>query len=63
MNIIAVLLFITMVAVLIVMTAGIVVMARGGEVNKKHANRLMQMRVLLQGVALLLVGLLFMNGT
>lgn len=27
-------------------------MAKGGEFNKKHGNKLMQARVLLQGVAL-----------
>ncbi len=63
MNFVVILLFITMVMVAIVMTAGIVLMARGGEANKKYSNRLMQWRVILQGVALVLVGVLFATGT
>lgn len=63
MNFVVILLFITMVLVAVVMTAGIVLMARGGEQNKKYSNRLMQWRVILQGLALILVGVLFASGT
>jgi uncharacterized membrane protein HdeD (DUF308 family) len=62
MSIIVILLFATMLAVVAVMTAGVVLMARGGEVNKKYSNRLMQWRVMLQGIALVLVGILFASG-
>ncbi len=56
-----ILLFIVLLAVVLVMGAGIVFMARGGEGNKKYANRLMQARVLLQGVAVILLAVLFMG--
>ena len=43
-----------MVATLAALVAGILVMAKGGEFNKKYGNRLMRVRVTLQGVALIL---------
>lgn len=61
MNIIVILLFVSMIGVVIALTAGIVLMARGGEVNRKYGNRLMQSRVWLQGIALALLAILFMN--
>ncbi|MEM7618198.1 MAG: twin transmembrane helix small protein [Pseudomonadota bacterium] len=44
---------ITMVLVLISLAVGLVTMARGGDFNKKHGNKLMRLRVTLQGLALL----------
>lgn len=41
------------------MVAGIVLMAIGGEVNRKYGNRLMMMRVVSQGVLVLLLGAFF----
>ncbi len=35
-----------------VLFAGLFVMARGGEVNRKYGNKLMRWRVIAQGVAL-----------
>ena len=43
-----------MLAVLAVMGIGIVSMIKGGEFNKKYGNKLMQARVMLQGLALAL---------
>ncbi len=34
---------------------GLVVMARGGEVAKKYSNKLMQLRVVLQAIAILII--------
>ena len=45
-----------------VLVAGIILMGIGGKANAKYANRLMSMRVLFQGLALLLLALLFMVG-
>lgn len=42
-----------MLAVLVVLFAGLFVMARGGQANSKWSNRLMQWRVALQALALL----------
>jgi hypothetical protein len=47
-----------MVAVLGVLFAGLVTMARGGEFNRRHANTFMRWRVALQAVAILLFLLL-----
>ncbi len=43
-----------MLAVLVSLTTGLIAMARGGEFNQKYGNKLMRLRVVLQGVALLL---------
>ena len=48
---------VTMVAVLITLIVGIVSMTTGGEFNKKYGNKLMRVRVILQGIALLFFGL------
>jgi len=45
---------IAMAAVLAVLIVGVASMFRGGEFNRKHANKLMRLRVLLQALALLL---------
>lgn len=42
-------------AVLGVLFAGVIVMARGGETNRKYGNLLMRWRVILQFAAVLLV--------
>ena len=55
---------ITMGAVLLVLIVGVVSMFRGGEFNRKYANKLMRLRVLLQAIALALFAifmLLFHN--
>lgn len=45
---------IAMAAVLAVLMVGVASMFRGGEFNRKYANKLMRLRVLLQALALLL---------
>ncbi len=45
---------IAMAAVLAVLVVGVASMFRGGEFNRKYANKLMRLRVLLQALALLL---------
>ena len=45
---------IAMAAVLAVLLFGVASMFRGGEFNRKYANKLMRLRVLLQAVALIL---------
>lgn len=52
-----VLLIIALLAVLGVLFLGLFSMARGGEFNKRHGNRLMRWRVLAQGAALVLLAL------
>ncbi len=51
-----------MVAVLASLGVGLFAMARGGEFNKKYGNRLMQMRVALQGLALIFFVLAVISG-
>jgi len=55
---------IAMAAVLVVLIAGVVSMFKGGEFNRKYANKLMRLRVLLQAVALALfaIFMLFFRG-
>lgn len=49
-------------ATLGVLATGVVSMLRGGEFNRRHGNRLMQLRVLLQAVAIGLIGLILLFG-
>ncbi len=58
-NFIAVLLLLATVGILI---AGIVIMGVGGKLNAKYSNKLMTARVTLQGLALLMLALLFAIG-
>lgn len=58
MNVIfAILIVVAMLMTLGVLFAGMLTMARGGEFNRKHGNRLMRWRVIMQGIALLLFAL------
>jgi hypothetical protein len=43
---------ISMVLVVLSLVVGMIAMIKGGEFNEKHGNRLMRMRVTLQGLAL-----------
>lgn len=52
-----------MLATAAVLVTGIVLMARGGEANRKYGNKLMVARVALQGAALGMVVLLLMTRT
>jgi hypothetical protein len=45
---------------LAVLVTGIFAMARGGEFNRKHSNRLMRLRVIAQGIALVLFAIAMM---
>lgn len=49
-----ILLFVAMGITLIVLFTGLISMARGGEFDRKNANRLMRLRVLFQGIAILI---------
>ena len=44
-----------------VLGVGLFSMVKGGEFNKKHGNKLMQLRVTLQGVALLMLALAYFS--
>lgn len=54
------LVIIAMLMTLGVLFTGLVTMARGGDFNRKHGNRLMRLRVIMQGVALLLFAIAMM---
>lgn len=49
-----------MLATVVVLVAGIVLMAKGGEANAKYGNKLMVARVAFQGAALAVVVVLLM---
>ena len=48
-------------ATLGVLVIGLFSMIKGGEFNKKHGNKLMQARVMLQGVALAMLALAYFS--
>jgi threonine/homoserine/homoserine lactone efflux protein len=58
-QVLMILLLVVMVAILAVLGAGMVGVARGG--NPQRSNRLMRWRVILQGAALVIVALLLMT--
>ena len=60
MGLLEVLLILAMLATLAVLFTGLFSMARGGEFNRRHGNRLMRWRVILQGGALLLLALILL---
>lgn len=62
MSFFSVALFVALAATLVVLLTGVVGMAAGGEFNRKHGNRLMRLRVLLQAVAVGLILLFFLFG-
>lgn len=57
-----VLLAVALLMTLGVLFTGLISMARGGEFNRKHGNRLMRWRVICQGVAVLLLLLAVLIG-
>ena len=57
-NVILILLAGSLAAVVIVLLTGVVGMARGGDFNAKYGNKLMRLRVILQGLAVVLFILL-----
>ena len=56
------LLLLSMLAVVGVLVAGVIVMAKGGETSQKYSNKLMNARVILQGIAIaIFVTLMLVN--
>ena len=53
---------ILMIATIVVLVAGLVLMAVGGKVNEKYSNKLMTARVLLQAAAIIMLGAMFFMG-
>lgn len=49
------LIVIALIAVVIVLLTGVVGMLRGGRFNKLYGNKLMRLRVALQGIAVVLI--------
>ncbi|PZP54222.1 MAG: twin transmembrane helix small protein [Micavibrio aeruginosavorus] len=59
-SILTIMIAVAMLSVLAVLAIGIAGFVQGGEFNKKYGNKLMQARVVLQGVALALIALAFL---
>ena len=57
-----IILILLMLCVLLILVTGLVVMVKGGTMNKQWGNRLMVMRVGLQAITILLLFLLFAQG-
>ena len=49
------LIILSLIAVFVVLTVGIVGMLRGGDFNRRYGNKLMRLRVATQGLAILLI--------
>ncbi len=49
-----------MAATALVLVAGMISMGRGGEFNKKWGNHLMRARVVFQGLAVILIAVMFL---
>lgn len=47
--------FLVVGAVLVVLFVGLLGMARGGDFNKRYGNKVMRLRVILQGVAVVVI--------
>ena len=60
-GVILILLAVTLAAVVIVLLTGVAGMARGGDFNAKYGNKLMRLRVILQGLAVVLFLLLLVT--
>ncbi len=58
MRVLEILAVVAMGATLVVLLVGVVAMFRGGEFNRRHGNRLMRLRILLQLVAIALLAFL-----
>ncbi len=52
-GVLPVVLVVCMVLALLMVVIGVIAMAKNGSFNKKHSNKLMRMRVLFQGIAVL----------
>ena len=50
-----ILIILSLIAVFLVLSVGIVGMLRGGDFNKQYGNKLMRLRVATQGLAILLI--------
>ena len=59
-HILWILLVITLVAVLGVLITGVTIFARGGETNRRYGNFMLNLRVAVQGVAVLILGLILL---
>jgi len=46
---------ITCLAVVVVLMVGVFGFAKGGDFNRKHANRIMRLRILVQAIAVVLI--------
>ncbi|MCI5050249.1 MAG: twin transmembrane helix small protein [Rickettsiales bacterium] len=55
-----IILLMVMLGVVLALVVGIALMMRGGEANKKYGNKLMTWRVGLQGLSLVVLGVLFL---
>lgn len=62
-NFLLIALVLAMMATLATLVVGLVAMTRGGAFNQKYGNKLMRLRIVLQGVALALFVFALMAGS
>lgn len=49
-------------ATIVVLLIGLVSMSRGGEFSARHGNKLMRLRIIFQGLVVVLIGALILTG-
>ncbi len=57
MTILNIMIVVALATTLGILFFGLISMARGGEFNKKHSNKLMRMRVIAQFITIILLGI------
>jgi len=55
-----IMLVVTLVAVFCVLATGVIIFVRGGETNRRYGNFMMNLRVGTQGIAVLILGVIFL---
>jgi len=58
-----ILMLVAMGLTVIALTAGLIIMGKGGEVNIKYGNKFMRARIIFQGMALLCFALFLLTST
>lgn len=51
---------VTLIGIVVVLATGVTIFVRGGEANRRLGNRLMNLRTATQGLAILLLGLIYL---
>lgn len=59
-HILSIVLMVVLAAILLVLVTGVAVFVKGGELNRRYGNKLMNLRTGTQGLAILILGILLL---